>query len=89
MAENSKIQNERFRRNMKKREDHFKAIYNKANELLAILGAEGTINSESSVSDNLMGALRDFDGGQYDTKKMFPKPVIGKKNDILEDIEIK
>ena len=55
------------------REVKFKEIYDKANALLAVVGAEGEINSQDSVCDDLMSALFSFDGGTFETEKMFPK----------------
>lgn len=55
------------------REVKFKEIYDKANMLLAVIGAEGEIHPQSDVVEDLMSALFTFDGGTWETEKMFPK----------------
>lgn len=53
------------------REDHFKAIYIAANEMLFFIGAHGHIEIDNEKTEDLMGAMKNFDGGQFDEVKMF------------------
>jgi len=53
------------------REIKFKEIYDKANRLLAVIGAEGEIHPQVEVVEDLMSALFTFDGGTWETEKMF------------------
>ena len=53
------------------KEKHFKNIYDKANRMLAVLCAEGDISARNEQAEELMCAIADFDGGVWDTEKMF------------------
>lgn len=53
------------------KEQHFKNIYEKANRMLGYLCAEGDISATDELVEDLMGALADFDGGEWNTEKMF------------------
>lgn len=54
------------------KEQHFKTIYDKTNDMLAYLCAEGSISARNALVEDLMAALAEFDGGEWNTKKMFP-----------------
>lgn len=51
----------------------FRDIYDKANHLLSVVGAEGEINAQDKVCNDLMGALHSVDDGVFDTDKVFNK----------------
>lgn len=56
---------------LKAQEDNYKKLYIASNDLLCILGAEGSVISDDDAACELMSVLADIDGGQYDVKKVF------------------
>ena len=55
-------------REVKRQSEKLYALYHRVNELMAVLGADGEINATQDVAENVMSALADIDGGQYDIK---------------------
>lgn len=40
-------------------------LYNRVNEMMMQMGAEGEVGTQDDVADKVMGALADIDGGVY------------------------
>ena len=55
--------------------DKFKRLYITINEMLAVLGAEGHINTKHPTVDDVMDALFDLDDGEYKVERVFPECV--------------
>ena len=49
----------------------FKPLYIAINEMMAILGADGEVNTKQMAVINVMDALAEIDGGEFDTAKVF------------------
>lgn len=49
----------------------FRPLYETVNEMMAELGAEGTINTRSVEVHEVMNALYDLDKGEYNAEKVF------------------
>ena len=56
---------------MSTKEEKLRVLYERVNDLMAILGAEGQINTEFEEVRAVMDALYELDGGVYDTEKAF------------------
>lgn len=50
------------------REKKLKKIYDEANKLAAVVSQD-----DYEITEDLMSALFEFDGGTWETKKMFPE----------------
>ena len=55
----------------KRREQIFKSIYLAANKMLARLGADGQVNTETPEVCDLMNALYDIDNGVFSPEAVF------------------
>ena len=51
--------------------ERFRELYVALNEMLAILGADGEVNTRQMTVINVMEALAEIDGGEFDTAKVF------------------
>ncbi len=51
--------------------DLYKNLYIAVNEMLAELGAKGTITTKHNTVSDVMSALHDIDGGEYKLDKLF------------------
>ena len=40
-------------------------LYHAVNRMMAVMGAEGEVNTQMAVADDVMGALAEIDGGVY------------------------
>jgi hypothetical protein len=53
------------------------ALYHSVNELLAVMGIEGYVDTKMPCTINVMSALKDIDGGEYNKDgKIFATNVI-------------
>lgn len=53
------------------KQDKLKQLYIAVNEMMAVIGAEGEIDSRHNYVDNVMDALHDLDDGVYDIGRVF------------------